>query len=230
MKLKCVIIDDEPLAIELIKQYAEKFPALEITHTFLNAIAGAEYLRKGSTDLLFLDIQMPDINGLQLLRSLKEPPIVVFTTAYAQFALDAFELDVLDYLLKPIEFDRFEKAISKAAQYYKFKKGEPDAVAECIYVRSDYHMVKIELDKVEYAESFDDYVKIYFTDKPPVMTLMSLKKIQEKLPSEKFFRVHRSYVVSLSKIKTIVNRKIQLTQIEIPVGDTYISRLNDLMK
>ncbi len=230
MKLKCVIIDDEPLAIELIKQYAEKFPALEITHTFLNAIAGAEYLRKGSTDLLFLDIQMPDINGLQLLRSLKEPPIVIFTTAYAQFALEAFELDVLDYLLKPIEFDRFEKAISKAAQYYKFKKGEPDVVAECIYVRSDYHMVKIELDKVEYAESFDDYVKIYFTDKPPVMTLMSLKKIQEKLPSEKFFRVHRSYVVSLSKIKTIVNRKIQLTQIEIPVGDTYISRLNDLMK
>jgi DNA-binding LytR/AlgR family response regulator len=230
MRLKCVIIDDEPLAIELIKQYVEKFPSLEVTQTFLNAIAGVEYLRSGETDLLFLDIQMPDITGLQLLRSLNKPPMVIFTTAYSQFALNAFELDVLDYLLKPVEFDRFEKAVGKAFNYYKFKNGIANVITESIYVRSEYQMVKVELDKVEYIESLDDYIKIHFTDKSTVMTLMSLKKLQEKLTCDKFIRVHRSYLVNLSKIKTIVNRKIQLSHIEIPVGDTYAKQLNELLK
>lgn len=230
MRLKCVIIDDEPLAIELIKQYVEKFPSLEVTQTFLNAIAGVEYLRSGETDLLFLDIQMPDITGLQLLRSLNKPPMVIFTTAYSQFALNAFELDVLDYLLKPVEFDRFEKAVGKAFNYYKFKNGIANVITESIYVRSEYQMVKVELDKVEYIESLDDYIKIHFTDKSTVMTLMSLKKLQEKLTYDKFIRVHRSYLVNLSKIKTIVNRKIQLSHIEIPVGDTYAKQLNELLK
>lgn len=230
MRLKCVIIDDEPLAIELIKQYVEKFPSLEVTQTFLNAIAGVEYLRSGETDLLFLDIQMPDITGLQLLRSLNKPPMVIFTTAYSQFALNAFELDVLDYLLKPVEFDRFEKAVDKAFNYYKFKNGIANVITESIYVRCEYQMVKVELDKVEYIESLDDYVKIHFTDKSTVMTLMSLKKLQEKLTYNKFIRVHRSYLVNLSKIKTIVNRKIQLSHIEIPVGETYAKQLNELLK
>ena len=230
MRLKCVIIDDEPLAIELIKQYVEKFPSLEVTQTFLNAIAGVEYLRSGETDLLFLDIQMPDITGLQLLRSLNKPPMVIFTTAYSQFALNAFELDVLDYLLKPVEFDRFEKAVGKAFNYYKFKNGIANVITESIYVRSEYQMVKVELDKVEYIESLDDYIKIHFTDKSTVMTLMSLKKLQEKLTCDKFIRVHRSYLVNLSKIKTIVNRKIQLSHIEIPVGETYAKQLNELLK
>lgn len=230
MRLKCVIIDDEPLAIELIKQYVEKFPSLEVTQTFLNAIAGVEYLRSEETDLLFLDIQMPDITGLQLLRSLNKPPMVIFTTAYSQFALNAFELDVLDYLLKPVEFDRFEKAVGKAFNYYKFKNGIANVITESIYVRSEYQMVKVELDKVEYIESLDDYIKIHFTDKSTVMTLMSLKKLQEKLTYDKFIRVHRSYLVNLSKIKTIVNRKIQLSHIEIPVGDTYAKQLNELLK
>ena len=230
MRLKCVIIDDEPLAIELIKQYVEKFPSLEVTQTFLNAIAGVEYLRSGETDLLFLDIQMPDITGLQLLRSLNKPPMVIFTTAYSQFALNAFELDVLDYLLKPVEFDRFEKAVDKAFNYYKFKNGIANVITESIYVRCEYQMVKVELDKVEYIESLDDYIKIHFTDKSTVMTLMSLKKLQEKLTYNKFIRVHRSYLVNLSKIKTIVNRKIQLSHIEIPVGETYAKQLNELLK
>ena len=230
MRLKCVIIDDEPLAIELIKQYVEKFPSLEVTQTFLNAIAGVEYLRSIETDLLFLDIQMPDITGLQLLRSLNKPPMVIFTTAYSQFALNAFELDVLDYLLKPVEFNRFEKAVCKAFNYYKFKNGIANVITESIYVRSEYQMVKVELDKVEYIESLDDYIKIHFTDKSTVMTLMSLKKLQEKLTYNKFIRVHRSYLVNLSKIKTIVNRKIQLSHIEIPVGETYAKQLNELLK
>lgn len=229
MRLKCVIIDDEPLAIELIKQYVEKFPSLEVTQTFLNAIAGVEYLRSVETDLLFLDIQMPDITGLQLLRSLNKPPMVIFTTAYSQFALNAFELDVLDYLLKPVEIDRFEKAVGKAFNYYKFKNGITNLITESIYVRSEYQMVKVELDKVEYIEALDDYVKIHFTDKSTVMTLMILKKLQEKLTYNKFIRVHRSYLVNLSKIKTIVNRKIQLSHIEIPIGETYAKQLNELL-
>jgi DNA-binding LytR/AlgR family response regulator len=224
-----VIIDDEPLAIELIKQYVEKFPSLEVTQTFLNAIAGVEYLRNVETDLLFLDIQMPDITGLQLLRSLNKPPMVIFTTAYSQFALNAFELDVLDYLLKPVEFDRLEKAVGKAFNYYKFKNGITNLITESIYVRSEYQMVKVELDKVEYIEALDDYVKIHFTDKSTVMTLMSLKKLQGKLTYNKFIRVHRSFLVNLSKIKTIVNRKIQLSHIEIPVGETYAKQLNELL-
>jgi DNA-binding LytR/AlgR family response regulator len=136
---------------------------------------------------------------------------------------------VLDYLLKPVEFDRFEKAVGKAFNYYKFKNGIANLITESIYVRSEYQMVKVELDKVEYIEALDDYVKIHFTDKSTVMTLMSLKKLQEKLTYNKFIRVHRSYLVNLSKIKTIVNRKIQLSHIEIPVGETYAKQLNELL-
>lgn len=230
MKLNCVVIDDEPLAIDLIIQYISKFEILNIDKSFLNALAGKEYLEKTKTDLLFLDIQMPDISGIQLLQELSNPPIVILTTAYSQYAIDGFELDVIDYLLKPIEFERFEKAINKAINYHQYLHSIDKLIDEYLYVRSDYQLVKIEIDKIEYIESMDDYIKIFLSDKSFVMTLMSLKKIIEKLPDNKFIRVHRSYAVANSKIKRIVNRKIQLSYIDIPIGDTYVAALQQVMK
>lgn len=230
MIMKWVAIDDEPPALELIKAYAAKIPALKLIRTFDDAIEGATFLRKNSVDLLFLDINMPDITGIELLRSFEKKPITIFTTAYKKFAFEGYELDALDYLLKPIEFDRFCKAVNKAVDYFRYKNGVKNIESEVIYVRSEYQLVKVNLDDIEYIESFEDYIKIYINAAKPVMTLMTLKTIMEKLSSEKFIRIHRSYIVPIAKIKSLVNRKVNLGAIELPVSDTYIDIVRSRLK
>ena len=221
MEIKCVAIDDEPLALQLIRAYIQRFPALRLLHTFDDAVAGAEYLRNQEIDLLFVDINMPDISGIELVRSLQPKPAVIFTTAYKKFAIDGFELNALDYLLKPISFERFEKAAEKAIDYLQYRDVQKRASEQVLFVRSEYQLVKINLHDIEYIESFEDYIKIHQTGAKPVMTLMTLKNILEKLPPGQFQRVHRSFVVAISKIRTIVNRKIRLSAAEIPISDSY---------
>src|SRR5438046_6135307 len=148
--IKCVAIDDEPLALELVKKYIEQLPALTLVQTFDDAIAGAEYLRQHEIDLLFLDINMPDISGIDLLKSLEKKPLTIFTTAYKKFAVEGFELEAIDYLVKPIEFDRFKKAVGRAIEFYQYKQSAKPAVAESLFVRSEYRMLKIELDELDY--------------------------------------------------------------------------------
>lgn len=227
MQITCIAIDDEPLALELIRQYVAKFPELNLVQAFNDAIAGAEFLRINPVDLLFIDIDMPDISGLELVRSLKEKPLIIFTTAYKQFALEGFEVDALDYLLKPVGLERFSKAVSKAFEHYQYRnrlKPEvpaPAPAAGALFVRSEYQLVKIDLNDIEYIESIKDYIKIHRTGGKPVMTLMTLKAVLEKLPPGKFIRIHRSYVVPLARIKSISNRKVRLTSVELPVSDSY---------
>lgn len=230
-RLKCIAIDDEPLALRLIAKYVLEFPALQMVHTFEDAISGAEYLKQGTVDLLFIDINMPDITGIDLVRSLEKKPIVIFTTAHKNFAFEGFELEAIDYLLKPIDFKRFARSVEKAIEYYKYKNAPVnDKSDDSLYVYSEYRMVKINLADIEYIESMEDYIKVHIHNAKTVLTLMPLKKILEKLPSDRFQRIHRSYIVPVNKIKSIHNRKVQLTDIELPVSDSYMDFARNWMK
>ncbi len=227
MHIRCIAIDDEPLALELLKGYIQHFPALKLLQTFDDAISATEYLRNNAIDLLFIDINMPDITGIDLVRSLKQKPMLVFTTAHKKFAVEGFDLEALDYLLKPIQFERFAKTVNKAMSYFQNSRAAKTEAKQSLFVRAEYQLVKIDLDEIEYIESVDDYLKIYLTGNRPVMTLMTIKAVLQKLPSTQFKRIHRSYVVPLSKIRSVVNRKVRLTEVELPVSDSYADFINE---
>ncbi|MDF2189588.1 LytTR family DNA-binding domain-containing protein [Paraflavitalea sp. CAU 1676] len=228
MPLRCIAIDDEPPALALIREYVSKFPALQLVQTFDDAISGAEYLRQQPVDLLFIDINMPDITGLDLVRSLQERPLIIFTTAYKKFAHEGFELDAVDYLLKPISFERFSRAVQKAIEFHEYKSKPRYEQEESLFIYSEYRMMKVNLQDIEYIESLEDYIKIHRVQEKPILTLMTLKGVLEKLPSHKFKRIHRSYIVSVDKVKSILNRKVSLNSgTELPVSDSYVSFINE---
>ncbi len=231
MQLKCVAIDDEPLALELIKGYIAKIPSLTLVHTFEDAISGAEFLKTTVIDILLIDINMPDITGIDLVRSLVEKPIIIFTTAYKNFAFEGFELEALDYLLKPIDFKRFSKAIEKAIDFYQYKTAAKEETQdESLYVYSEYRMVKIDLKDIEYIESMEDYIKIHVAGLKPILTLMPLKKVLEKLPADRFKRIHRSFIVAVNKVKAIQNRKVYINTVELPISESYADFAKDWHK
>ena len=222
--MNCIAIDDEPLALDLLRTYISQFPLLQLMETFDDAIEGAAYLHKNKIDLLFVDINMPDLNGLDLVADLEQKPMIIFTTAHKKFALEGFELEALDYLLKPISIERFEKAINKATALFELKKSIKTEIAETIIVRSEYKIVKIELADIEFIEAMEDYIKIHLqSTMHPVLTLMSLKGILETLPAGKFSRIHRSYIVPNASVKSIQNKKVTLSsEKELPVSDSYL--------
>lgn len=231
MQLKCIAIDDEPLALELIKQYIAHVPELLLVQTFDDAITGGEFLRTNKIDLLFIDINMPDITGIELVRSLKDKPATIFTTAYKKFAFEGFELEAVDYLLKPISFERFLKAAKRVIDFHAVKYPATPITGEHFFVRSEYRMVKIELDKIEYIEGLEDYIKIHLSHDKPVLTLMTLKSVLEKLPEDKFKRIHRSYIVPVNKVQSILNRKLRLANgAELPISDSYAPLVNEWVK
>lgn len=226
MPLKCVVIDDEPLAIELIKNYLSRTEGLQLTQAFEDAISGIEFLNQHAIDLLFLDVNMPDISGIDLARALTAKPMIIFTTAYKEFAFDGFELAAIDYLLKPIDFARFSRAIQKAKDFNEFTQQVPTDLPG-LYVNSAYRLVKIDFKDIEYLESMEDYVHIHLTGGKSIQTLTTLKKIVEKLPSIQFKRIHRSYVVAKDKVRWMQNRKLKLNEIELPVSDSYIDEVKN---
>ncbi len=226
--MKCIIIDDEPLAIDLITGYLAKFPDLQLVQSFDDALSGAEFLRRIPVDILFIDINMPDITGLDLVRSLVEKPIVIFTTAHKKFAIDGFDLDAIDYLLKPISFERFSKAVNKAIEYYGYKNKSNNETNENLFVYSEYRLVKIALNDIEYIESLEDYIKINLINAKPILTLMPLKTVLEKLPANNFTRIHRSYIVNINKVQSVLNRKLTLSSsTELPISDSYVNFINN---
>lgn len=226
MSLKCVAIDDELPALQLMQKYIADHPQLQLQQSFTDAVSASEYLKTANVDLLFVDINMPDITGLDLVRSLSDPPMIIFTTAYKKFAIDGFELNAVDYLLKPISFERFSKAVQKAADYHQYKSKPATTAEETLMVFSEYQLVKINCSTIEYIESLDDYIRINITNDKPVMTLMTLKAVLEKLPSTQFKRIHRSYIVNMEKIRSVANRKIKLLSgAELPVSETYLDVL-----
>lgn len=225
--IRCIAIDDEPLALQLINEYCGKISFLSLEKTFTNTDEAKAYLQHNNVDLLFLDIQMPDINGMQFYKSLTEKTPVIFTTAYKDFAAEGFNVDAVDYLLKPFEYDRFLKACYKANEYLEFLSSQ-DLQLNSIFVKVNYEIMKINLKDVELIEALDDYIKIYI--KPsPVLTLMTLKSIQEKLPSRDFVRVHRSFIVPLSRIEKFSKTKLWISGKEIPIGSSYSSVYDQLL-
>lgn len=232
MKLRCIAIDDEPPALLLMKEYISRIPSLQLEQVFEDAVKGQAFLQEKGTDLLFVDINMPDLSGLELVRSLTKPPMVIFTTAYKNFAIEGFELDAVDYLVKPVAFERFEKAVKKAEDYFRYhqppsRQEEPDS----LFVYSEYRLVKILFSDIEYIESLEDYIRIHTINNKPLMTLMTLKKVLEKLPDGQFRRIHRSYIISFNKIKSVQGRKLRLLSgKELPVSDSYIDVISDWKK
>ena len=219
--LTCVIIDDEPLPIELLSAYAGEIPDLKVVATFNDPLQAQKYVIENKVDLIFLDIEMPHMSGLQLLKSLPEKPMSIFTTAYAEFAVDGFELNAIDYLLKPFDFDRFKKSVERALEFHDFsQRPKPQSKDSFIFVKSEYKAVKINLADILYIEGMDSYVKIYAGGKP-VLSLMSMKSCLDLLPQEEFIRVHRSFIIPVSKVQSIRNKVIRIGEKEIPVGGTY---------
>lgn len=225
----CVAIDDEPLALEVIKIYIAKIPDLNLIGSFSDAAEGLAFLQKNIVTLLFLDINMPNLNGFELYYALQIKPMIIFTTADKRYAVEAFEIDAIDYLLKPFNFIRFETAITKTYNRRQVKEKE-DISTQHLYIHSDYKIVKIAFSEIVYIEASDDYVTIY-TGIQSYLTLLSMKKILGKLPAMDFLRIHRSYIVAKDKISFLQYRKIGLlNNIELPVGDTYRRTISSLKK
>jgi DNA-binding LytR/AlgR family response regulator len=225
--LRCIAVDDEPLALEVLESYIRKVPSLRLVGLCGGALEAIRMLSPGAVDLVFLDVDMPDLTGTQLLRTLKHPPLVVFTTAYPDYALEGFELDAVDYLLKPIPFDRFLRAVNKA-QERLHPPAAPAAVPTLppapepgfIFVKTEYKTLRVDLDDILYVEGLKDYVLIH-TRQKKIITLLSLNKMVEKLPPTHFLRVHRSFIVAVSKMDSIERNRIRIGDAEIPVGDLY---------
>ena len=217
--INCIAIDDEPLALQLVQEYCSKISFLKLDKIFTNTDEAKKYLQENTVDLLFLDIQMPDINGMQFYKNLTQKPPVIFTTAYKDYAAEGFNVDAVDYLLKPFEYDRFLKACYKAKEYIEFLSSQ-EIQLNSIFVKVNYEIMKINLKDIDLIEALDDYIKIFI--KPnPVLTLMTLKSIQEKLPTRDFVRVHRSFIVPLAKIEKFSKTKLWIAGKEIPNGSSY---------
>jgi len=226
--ISCIAIDDEPLALNLMKEYISKVSFLDMKASFTDAVEAAAWLEKEKVDLVFLDIQMPDINGIQFYNSMAQKPMVIFTTAFSEYAVEGFNVNAIDYLLKPFEYDRFVKAVYKAKEYYEFTINQEIRLSS-IFVKADYQLVKINLKDVLFIEGLDDYIRIHLPENKTILTLMSLKAIAEKLPQNEFVRIHRSYIVPLGRIEKISSKKIEIAGREIPVGISYADEFFKIM-
>lgn len=232
MIMRCVAIDDEPLALAQMGKYIEKTSFLELAGTFRNAVDASVWLRKYAVDLLFVDINMPGLNGLDFVRQLEVKPLIVFVTAYSEYALEGFRVDATDYLLKPISYAAFLHSSEKAYKHFRLLKGSltqlnhPDE----IFVKSEYKVVPVKLESVLYIESQSEYVRIFMEEGKPLMTLGSLKSYEDKLPGSKFMRVHRSYIVNLHKISAIERKHLIFpNNITIPIGDLYEDKFKEYL-
>jgi two-component system LytT family response regulator len=240
MKINCIAVDDEPLALEIIKDYCAKVPFLNLMQAFDNAIDTMEYLRNNSVDLILLDIQMEDLTGIQLLNALKVKPYVIMTTAYDNYAIQGFDLDVTDYLLKPISFERFLKGLNKVYDRMQNEASIPEgkqvithpsetAEKDYFFVKTETHIEKVTTSEVLYVEGMGDYWRIVTKNKR-LMTLMNARGMEDVLPEHQFCRVHRSFFVALSKIESIERKHIKIADQRIPIGDTYQKIFFDIIE
>lgn len=232
MILNCYIIDDEPLAIRLLESYVDKTPFLRLQGSCTNAVTALADLSERPVDLLFLDIQMPELNGLEFSKIIGDRCRIIFTTAFEQYAVDSYRVNALDYLLKPIAYPDFLNACEKACQWYELTDNTARKKEELksIFIKTDYKLVQIELDKILYVEGLKDYVKIYVENEPhPILSLMSLKSLEDVLPSDRFIRVHRSFIVQTDKIKIIERNRIVFGKQYIPISDSYKSNFHAMI-
>lgn len=234
MKITCLVVEDEPLARNLIVDYVKKVPFLELSDAVSSPLRALELLKTNPVQLLFLDIQMPEITGITLLKTLQQKPLVILTTAYSEYALEGYELDVVDYLLKPITFDRFLKAVDKAAQ--RLNPGSvtapvasPQTPNPFVFVKDGTRIVKIRWDDILFVEGLKDYVTIH-TKTQKIVTLQRLKTLEDQLPAEKFVRVHHSYIIAVDAIETVNKGEIKVGNTMIPISETYKKSFKDFIE
>lgn len=241
MKITCAIIDDEPLALNLLESYVAKTPFLELRGKYSSAVQAIKGLQEEEAQLLFLDIQMPELTGLEFSKMVSGETRIIFTTAFSQYALEGYKVNALDYLLKPFSYADFLKASKKALEWFELlekkkssEEGEGSrqslSSADSIFVKSEYKLVQIMLDEILYIEGLKDYLKIYTSaDSKPILSLMSMKSMEELLPSDRFMRVHRSYIVQVNKIRVIDRNRIVFGKTFIPISDSYKAVFNDFL-
>jgi len=234
-KIKCLVIDDELPAREILKKHITDVEALELSGTCCNAVEAISFLKDNRVDLLFLDIQMPHLLGTNFLRTLKNPPKVIFTTAYRKYAVEGFELDAVDFLLKPISFERFLKAVNKVLQVSllaNYDVAAPDNLSESappfLYFRSNRKMVKVLFNEILYIEGLNDYIKIITTNKP-IITKHLLASLEQMLPPKEFVRIHKSFIVAINKIESFNADSVDIAKHEIPIGRSYKVNVNKIL-
>ncbi|RTE55236.1 DNA-binding response regulator [Arenibacter aquaticus] len=225
-KISCIVVDDEPMALQLIESYVLKTPFLDLKTKCDSAIEALAYLEKEPVDLIFLDIQMPDLTGIGLSKLIPKSTRVVFTTAFSEYALEGFKVEALDYLLKPFNYEEFLRAATKAKEWFSLVKGSTPNMhfkdKKFLFVKSEYKQLKIKLDEVLYFEGLKDYIKIWLKSQPKaILTLMSLKSLEEELPKDKFMRIHRSFIVSLNAIDAVERSQIIINDRRITVSENY---------
>jgi len=219
--IKAIAIDDELPALKVIENFCGKVEYIELDKTFNKPNEALKYINKFPVDLLFLDINMPGLKGTDLYRSIKQKTMVIFTTAYSEYAVEGFDLSAIDYLLKPFTYERFLQAVNKANDYFNFINSGSKNVEQFIYIRADYSLIKISTTDILFIEGLDDYLKIHLQDQKPVVARMTMKAMTEKLPQNNFIRVHRSFIVSFNRIENVRNKMITIAGEEIPVGSSY---------
>lgn len=232
--IRTIAIDDEPLAMQLVNNYISKTHFLELLASFDNPLDAMEFLDENSVDLIFLDIQMPDLTGIEFTRILENRPKIVFTTAYEKYALEGFKLEAVDYLLKPFAYDEFLKAAKKAEKLIRLERAENkeeiETNNEFLFLKSEYKIRRINFNEIKYIEGLKDYVKVYLLNEvKPIMSLNSLKSLKAKLPESKFMRVHRSFIVNLEKIETIERSRIVFGKVYIPISEQYKEKFQDYL-
>ena len=229
MNLKCAIVDDEPLALNLLESYVSKTPSLVLAGKYSSAVQAMNDLPEKQVDLLFLDIQMPELSGLEFSKMVNPHTRIVFTTAFEQYALDGYKVNALDYLLKPISYADFLQSVNKAVQWFELLQ-QPQEEIESIFVKSEYKLIQVELKNILYIEDLKDYIKIYEENAPkPILSLMSMKSMEELLPPSRFMRVHRSYIVQKDKIRIVDRGRIVFGKNYIPVSDSYKQAFQDFL-
>lgn len=233
MKLKTIAIDDEPLALRLVCDYVSKTPFLELVGSYDNPLDAIDFLSTKTADLIFVDIQMPDLTGIEFTRSLEDAPKIIFTTAYEKYAIEGFKLNAIDYLLKPFSYEEFLKAAGKARKQVELETSALPSIEannQFLFLKSEYKIRRINFNDILYIEGLKDYIKVYVTsDDKPVLSLNSIKALEQKLPEEKFMRVHRSFIVNLDKIDTIERSRIIFGKVYIPVSDQYKDKFQEYL-
>ncbi len=217
--IKAIAVDDEPLALNVIEHFCKQTGDIELEKTFTGPNDALKHLQKFPTDLLFLDINMPSLNGIELYKAIKQDTMVIFTTAYSEYAVQSYELSAIDYLLKPFTQERFEQAITKAREYFQYIHKQ--TASNYLFIRADYSLVKINIADILYIEGLDDYIKVHIQNQKTVVARMTMKVMLEKLPVNEFYRVHRSYIVPLNRIEHVRNKMIKIGDTEIPIGNSY---------
>jgi len=232
--IRTIAIDDEPLALQLVSGYISKTPFLELVKTFDNPVDAMDFLGENPVELIFLDIQMPDLTGIEFTRILENRPKIIFTTAYEKYALEGFKLEVVDYLLKPFSYEEFLKAAKKAERLIRLEQREQKEIIEAnnefLFLKSEYKIRRINFNDIKYIEGLKDYVKVFLQNEPkPILSINSLKSLEAKLPENKFMRVHRSYIVNLEKIDTIERSRIVFGKVFIPVSEQYKEKFQQFL-